>query len=352
MSQTPKYSMNYKPGLVSVIVRTKDRPEFLSHALASVSKQTYRPIEIVLVNDGGESVDAIVQEVSSADIELKILNNPSSLGRTEAASQGLELASGEYSVFLDDDDYFDPEHLSSLMEGMNTVSKEENWLHVVYSGARAVLVEGNEEHLISIQAEPFSLSRLQYGNFIPILTALFPTRVRELGVKFDTDFEAIETADAITNEPELSNVKGTIAMAKLGGNANSATSQWFFNLKDNSANLDLQNGGFTVFGEVTVQSMDVLEQITSLVHCGEIPVVNLNEEQCPDTTSGFSGENLFYINSVTVIDDDPNSSASLSPKENTLIDEDNSSDNDGSSSGGSLAWMLSLLALAGFARRK
>lgn len=172
------------------------------------------------------------------------------------------------------------------------------------------------------------------------------------GFKFDTDFDAIDTADAITNEPELSNVKGTIAMAKLGGNANSATSQWFFNLKDNSANLDLQNGGFTVFGEVTVQSLAVIEQITELAHCGEIPVVNLNEEQCPDTTSGFSGENLFYINSVTVIDDDPNSSASLSPKENTLIDEDNASDNGGSSSGGSLAWMLSLLALAGFARRK
>mgnify|MGYP001949895402 CR=1 FL=1 len=195
MSQTPKYSMNYKSGLVSVIVRTKDRPEFLSHALASVSKQTYRPIEIVLVNDGGESVDAIVQEVSSADIELKILNNPSSLGRTEAASQGLELASGEFSVFLDDDDYFDPEHLSSLMEGMNTLSKEENGLHVVYSGARAVLVDRNEEHLISIQAEPFSFSRLQYGNFIPILAALFPTWVRELGVKFDTDFDLFEDWD-------------------------------------------------------------------------------------------------------------------------------------------------------------
>ena len=47
------------------------------------------------------------------------------------------------------------------------------------------------------------------------------------GFKFDTDFEAIETADAITNEPELSNVKGTIAMAKVGGNANSATSRGF-----------------------------------------------------------------------------------------------------------------------------
>ncbi len=172
------------------------------------------------------------------------------------------------------------------------------------------------------------------------------------GFKFDTDFNSIETADAITNEPVLSNVKGTIAMAKVGGNANSATSQWFFNLKDNSANLDLQNGGFTVFGEITADSFETIETITSLVHCGEIPTVGLNEDQCPTTTSGFNAENLVMINSVVVIDDDPNSSASLSPKENTLIDEDNSSDNGGGSSGGSLAWMLSLLALAGFTRRK
>jgi uncharacterized protein (TIGR03437 family) len=59
------------------------------------------------------------------------------------------------------------------------------------------------------------------------------------------------TADAaIKNEFNVTNARGTIAMAKLDGNPNSATNQWFFNLNNNGSNLDNQNGGFTVFGKI------------------------------------------------------------------------------------------------------
>lgn len=65
---------------------------------------------------------------------------------------------------------------------------------------------------------------------------------------------AVPNFGPITNEfavgPFLSNTNGTITMAKTGGDPNSATSQWFFNLTNNAANLDFQNGGFTVFGRV------------------------------------------------------------------------------------------------------
>jgi peptidyl-prolyl cis-trans isomerase A (cyclophilin A) len=60
-----------------------------------------------------------------------------------------------------------------------------------------------------------------------------------------------------------SNVRGTVAMAKVEGNPDSATSQWFVNLADNAANLDGQNGGFTVFGRVTPPSMTVVDALAN-----------------------------------------------------------------------------------------
>jgi len=144
---------------------------------------------------------------------------------------------------------------------------------------------------------------------------------------------------AVVNEPEYSNVRGTIAMAKLGGSVNSATNQWFFNLANNSANLDEQNGGFTVFGQVT-SGMDVVDTIAALGLCN----VALGSSTTPapvtaDTDcAGIGFEDLVSITNVDIIDESTSTSDSLNPAKNTA-DSDDSSD-----SGGSFGW-LSLLAL-------
>ena len=75
---------------------------------------------------------------------------------------------------------------------------------------------------------------------------------------------AVTTLPPIKNEFKISNTRGTVAMAKLPDIPDSATSQWFVNLADNSANLDIQNGGFTVFGRVIFDGMVVFDAIARL----------------------------------------------------------------------------------------
>jgi len=74
----------------------------------------------------------------------------------------------------------------------------------------------------------------------------------------------IETFPAVDNEFKVSNTRGTVAMAKIGGQPDSATSQWFINIKDNSASLDVDNGGYTVFARVVGEGMDVVDAINEL----------------------------------------------------------------------------------------
>jgi peptidyl-prolyl cis-trans isomerase A (cyclophilin A) len=77
---------------------------------------------------------------------------------------------------------------------------------------------------------------------------------------------AVTSRGAVANEfsATRSNVRGTVAMAKLGSDPNSATSQWFINMGDNAANLDNQNGGFTVFARVTAPGMTTADRIAAL----------------------------------------------------------------------------------------
>ena len=79
-----------------------------------------------------------------------------------------------------------------------------------------------------------------------------------------SDLTHIATDAPVTNEfrPNTEQ-RGTIAMAKQGGNPNSATSEWFFNLRDNKDILDGQNGGFTSFGQV-ITGMNVVDAISAL----------------------------------------------------------------------------------------
>ena len=104
---------------------------------------------------------------------------------------------------------------------------------------------------------------------------------------------------AVQNEPGQSNVRGTIALAKLGSDPNSGTDEFFFNLADNSQNLDNQNGGFTVFGHVlTDAGLSVMDAVAAVptIDAGSpfdaLPVRNYT------TGATITADNLIEINTI------------------------------------------------------
>jgi cyclophilin family peptidyl-prolyl cis-trans isomerase len=122
-----------------------------------------------------------------------------------------------------------------------------------------------------------------------------------------TTLTPIPTDPAVQNEPGISNTQGTLAMAKLGGDPNSATDQFFFNLANNSSNLDNQNGGFTVFGKVLGPAdLAVLNQLAATptqnqssanAAFSQIPLLNYNGTNFP---SDANANNFLLVGNVVV----------------------------------------------------
>jgi peptidyl-prolyl cis-trans isomerase A (cyclophilin A) len=100
------------------------------------------------------------------------------------------------------------------------------------------------------------------------LSATTPFVIQAGGFKWPAGggVAAVTSRGSIANEfsPSRSNTRGTVAMAKLGNDPNSATSQWFVNMGNNAANLDNQNGGFTVFARLTTPGLATADRIASL----------------------------------------------------------------------------------------
>jgi peptidyl-prolyl cis-trans isomerase A (cyclophilin A) len=118
------------------------------------------------------------------------------------------------------------------------------------------------------------------GGGYKILSSLFHSPI-------ESGWTHISTFGTVQNEPGISNLRGTLALAK-GSGISSGTSEWFINLNDNNTFLDQPaNNQFTVFGRVIRNTMNVVDTIA---HLGRVNASVTTNTQPPQTYNGAFNE--------------------------------------------------------------
>jgi hypothetical protein len=171
--------------LVSVLVRSLDRP-LLAEALASVATQTHGRIEVIVVaaNPGHGPVPA-----TAGAHPVRLLQAPQTRPRSLAANVGLDAATGEWLLFLDDDDWLMPDHIARLVAALQAHPRA----LAAYAGVAMVDADGTPQG----QAFdlPFDAVRLMSGNLMPIHAVLFSRQLLAQGCRFDEALDRYEDWD-------------------------------------------------------------------------------------------------------------------------------------------------------------
>lgn len=160
---------------ISVIVRTHARPQVLRGALQSLQNQSYRNFEIILVEDGPPTAQAMLEAEFSA-LPLQYIATHTHVGRSRAGNIGMQAATGDYLNLLDDDDYLYPDHLE-LMAAFAGAHPQAN---LILGSAMAQMVQpssnGTPATITSIHSMRFDridLFTMSQMCQIPIQSAIF-----------------------------------------------------------------------------------------------------------------------------------------------------------------------------------
>lgn len=107
----------YEPGLVSVVIPTFNRAHLIGDTIRSVFRQTYRPVEIIVSDDGStDNTSEIIQQLAPPEGVTLTLRSGEKLGSSHARNLGAAESRGEYLMFLDSDDLLTCTALQALVE--------------------------------------------------------------------------------------------------------------------------------------------------------------------------------------------------------------------------------------------
>ena len=186
-----------KKPLVSIMIRTCQRPDVLKNALESIRNQTYENIQVIVVEDGVNRSEELLKNKFS-DLNYVYMATSQKVGRSKTGNIALELADGEYLNFLDDDDILLPEHIKKLVE---TLIIDKNM--AAYSNAEEIQIDiisrTPYKYIIKRKLfryrQPFNKLLLYTFNYIPIQSIMFHKELFEELGGFDDSLDALEDWD-------------------------------------------------------------------------------------------------------------------------------------------------------------
>lgn len=154
-----------KSPMVSVIIPTYDRPQFLKEAVLSVLAQSFQDFEIIIVNDGGPNdAKQIVTQLNETRIRYLRIKRK---GISGALNAGLAHSKGKYIAYLDDDDVYLPNHLKNLF----TTLENNPGVSLAYTSSFRCLQKQKNNDWVTykkyvVGAQNFERKELEKVNFI------------------------------------------------------------------------------------------------------------------------------------------------------------------------------------------
>src|SRR5262249_38582908 len=190
--------------LVTVIVRSMGRPE-LPQALASIAAQTWRNIEVVVVDARGTREIDVPREFP---LPLRVGGLGRRLWRPAAANAGVDAAQGDFITLLDEDDFIEPPHIEALLAPLLADPAAQ----VSYSGIRVHRNEGEAWTLHLAYSADLFLDR----NYI-CMGAMLVARSLAQRCRFDESFEMHEDWDYVIQRSAKARFRGVAAVTMHGG---------------------------------------------------------------------------------------------------------------------------------------
>ena len=118
--------------LISVIVPVYNVEEYVEKCVLSIINQTYKNLEIILVDDGStDNSGKICDEIAIKDNRIKVIHKKNG-GLSDARNVGIDIAKGDYLGFVDSDDYIDPDMYSILLNNMNLTFSDISTLSLIH----------------------------------------------------------------------------------------------------------------------------------------------------------------------------------------------------------------------------